>query len=252
MQIALVNASGIVTDEQLVFAAEACQDSLAACAKDWGVESNAVLFYGHEGFPSADLAARVATIVDNIDEAPGAEAYHTDVDGVIFSRVLASTDAAEWQVGLDHENKEELIDPDCSLTVTMPDGRELAKEICDPVQGDTKKVTVTIGGVSQTVTISNNVLPAYFDKNDIVGPYDAFRLVSRPFECRPGGYQEITDPATGKTDYVFGKEADGSPDRAAVAALEAKRRNPTSRLYRRIAKRAAVAEPTPGAPGLTP
>lgn len=244
MQIPVVNLSAYVSDEDCAFLAETCHDSLKACAKDWGVDSSAVIFYGDElptDIPSD--AERIAEIVDDISEAPGAEAYHTDEGGVIFSRVLAGSGAEldVVSVGLDHENKEELVDPTCDQTVTMPDGKLLAKEVCDPVQGDTRKVDVTIGTVTRSIAISNYVLPSYFDANG-KAPYDAFGLVSSPFEIRPGGYQEVTDPTSGKTDYVF-------KDEAAALALDKKRRNPTSRLYRRIAKRAEALKTTPAAAG---
>jgi hypothetical protein len=232
VQIPVVNLSTNVSDEDMAYVSEACQDTLAACAKDWGVAAPAVIFYGKE-LPTElpPDAERVAEVVDDLSEAPGAEAYHTDENGVIFSRTLAGSGASldVVSVGLDHENKEELVDPECDQTVTMPDGRLLAKEICDPVQGDTRKVEVTIGSLTRSIAVSNYVLPSYFDPNG-KAPYDAFGLVSKPFECRPGGYQEITD-LNGKTDYVFA-------DMAAANALLEKRANPTSRLYRRIAKRA--------------
>jgi len=249
MQIALVNESAYVTDTDLAFVAEACHDSLAECAKSWGVPSNAVVCYGTDVAGSIangmGQTGRVATVVDDMPEAPGAEAYHTeDANGVVLSKILAGLGASvdTVSVGIDHENKEELIDPDCDIERAMPDGKLLAQEICDPVQGDTKTLNVTIGSVARKVVISNWVLPSYFDAKG-QAPYDAFGLVSSPFEVRPGGYQEITDPATGKTDYVFG-------DERAAKAIEARRADPGSRLNRRAAKRASREEPTLVAPKL--
>jgi hypothetical protein len=237
-----VNASANVTDTDLAFIAEACHDSLAGCASAWEVPSDAVVFYGTDEAGAIKngmgQVARVATVVDDMPEAPGAEAYHTVKNGVVSEKILAGpgADVDTLSVGVDHENKEGLIDPNCDLEVTMPDGRLLAKEISDPVQGDVRKLNVTIDSVTRAVAVSNYVFPSYFDANG-QAPYDAFGLVSRPFEIRPGGYQEITDPSTGKTDYVFG-------DEKAANVIAARRADPGSRLNRRADKRASCEAPT--------
>lgn len=247
MQIPLVNESQYIKDADLAFIAEACHDTLADCADKWGQPRQAVVSYGRS-MDAPTLAmlqdvGRVASVVDDLSDAPGAEAYHTvTLDGVVLSRILAGfgADVDVVSVGIDHENKEELVDPTCDGEVKMPDGRLLAKEVCDPVQGDVRKVSVTIGSSTRDIAVSNFVYPAYFQEG-APGPYDAFGHVSRPFEILPGGYQEITDPVTGETSYVFA-------DAAAAASLEAKRKNPASRLYRRIAKRAASSKATGKAP----
>jgi hypothetical protein len=238
VQVPVVNDSEYIANTDVVFICEGVQDSLKACADAWDERSDAVLFYSSPPYLNGTGIGHVATIVDDMTEAPGAEAYHSvDANGVVFSRILAGlgADVDVVSVGLDHELKESLIDPDCTDVVKMPDGRLLAREVCDPVQGDVKKVVVVIGKITRTMAISNFCLPAYFEAG-APGPYDAFGLVSRPFECRPGGYQEVMDPVTGEVSYVFADQAD-QIDEAGRAALAARQQNPSSRLNRRAAKR---------------
>lgn len=223
MLVATVNASTQLSDADLAFWVEGINASLKECCEAYGVPFTPVaLFRSVDGLPTTDV--RVATYVDDIPEAPGAAAYHTVGDD---GRPLSKMRADSGSVGGDHEAKEEAIDPECIGAATDSQGRVWDKEVCDPCQGDTRKVSVTIMGETRDVEVSDFVLPAFWDKDSITGPWDAFGLMTGPFQIRPQGYAVID-----------GNEVFAEGDTVAAAAVATKKADPGSRLNRRLARAA--------------
>lgn len=215
-QVAAVNASVELADEDFAFWVAGANAQLEECCKAWGCAFTPVEAYrSTDVLPVDDI--RVATFVDNLPEAPDAAAYHTVVDGRPVSFMIAFYGPAAFS----HECLEEAVDPGCDKTVKRPDGAVVDLEVSDPVQGDTRKRSVTVMGETREVEVSNYCLPAYFDAS-APGPYDAFGLVTKPFEIRPGSYCMVNG------DAVF---ADG--DVGAAKAVAARLRDPGSRINRR-------------------
>jgi hypothetical protein len=125
-------------------------------------------------------------------------------------------------------------DPPCDVWWKMPDGREVAAEVGDPVEGDSYPVTVTIAGHTRTIQMSNFILPAWKDPAS-KGPYDYLGLLKAPFAMTPGGYMIIRDPKTGETQDVFAAEADGAHRHLGRKLLAMKRADSHSRAARRLA-----------------
>ena len=122
-----------------------------------------------------DGEIRVMMVEDKID-VDGALGYHTDELGLIFARILAENNAESGP----HECCEESLDPDCSIWKPMPDGREIAFESCDPVEGDSYQQDATIGDETRQIPVSNYVLPSYFDPNG-QHPFDRMGKLTAPF-----------------------------------------------------------------------
>jgi hypothetical protein len=219
MNVAVVNQSTQLSDTDLAFYVAGCNTFLLECVLAWGVHYTPVSLYRSTYDLPAGLT-RVATFVDELPDAPGALAFHSvNPDGSVYSMMRADAGS----VGLDHEDVEELLDPDCAKTVTRPDGKAVAYEIADPVQADTRARSVTVLGETRQVQQSNYVLSAWFDPNG-KAPFDAFGLCVAPFEIRPGGYC-----------IVDGEAVFGEGDEIAKRAVEAKRADPGSRVARRLA-----------------
>jgi hypothetical protein len=199
VQIGVINRSRTVSDADVAFWVKACSDQAIECATERGINPIPVAFYSSpDGLPSGDV--RIISIVDSLDE-PGVLGYHDDEFGVIYGMVLAQGDRTS--VTLSHEILEMLCDPKCNRWITLPDGiRMVAEEVCDPVEADTYPVSVTIFGETRQVSISNYVLPSWFDPRGEF-PFDKMRrLGSGMPTMRPGGYLIVRDDS-GNVSNVF-------------------------------------------------
>jgi hypothetical protein len=138
-------------------------------------------------------------ILDDADQA-GDLGWHTegpdaDVYGRVFARpVLANggnaltADLSVCSV-LSHECCETLGDRTCADWAQAASGQLTAYELCDPVESDSYRMTITAGSGEQvTGTVSDFVLPSWFDSNAAPGPTDYMGLVTAPFQVRPTGY----------------------------------------------------------------
>lgn len=216
-QVAATNESVLLTDADFDFWVAECNSQLEECCAAYEIQFTPVEAYRTaDGLPQADV--RVATFVDSLPEAPDAAAYHTvDEAGRVLSRMIASYGPSAFS----HENCEEAVDPGCNKTVTRPDGAVLDFEICDPVQADVRNRSVTVLGETREIEVSNFTLPSYWDPSG-QAPFDAFGLVTRPFEVRKGGYQ-----------VVNGVPVFGEGDEVAARAVAARAMDPGSRMNRR-------------------
>lgn len=141
-----------------------------------------------------------------LPDAPGAIAYHDDAGGYPDEFLGLDTCSGLDEVGsaTSHENAEVCGDPNCdqwaAITSGPMTGKELAYELCDPLQDRSYRV----GGM----LVSDFVYPAYFDPG-LKGPtsYGEDKLGSprlEPFARTSGGYQIVRNAdGTGETQ-VFG------------------------------------------------
>lgn len=190
--------------------------------------------------PTASGIARLMTIQDTID-VEGAGGYH-DFVGVPRSVTLAG-DATSTPVRMSHEAIEVTGDPNADGWVPIPSGLTvaaafvepawLAKEFCDPCEGDTYTKAVTILAVTRDIPVSNFVLWPYFQAGS-AGPFDFMGRISEPFGMSPGGYQIVRDGNDNVTDVWATKDAVAAEKRAIKLA------NPTSRTYRRGVRAHAI------------
>ncbi len=153
---------------------------------DWAVRGYATL----DGLPGDQIAAM--SILDEVDE-PGALGYHDSNVGIPFGRCKVSKDPTDGTT-LSHECLELRADPFCNLWLPLPDGRKIAREICDPVQNDSYIVKVTIGSETRNIWVSDFVLPAYFVPGS-QGPYSFCDNVDEPFGVSKngGGWRLVRD-----------------------------------------------------------
>ncbi|MCW2929917.1 MAG: hypothetical protein JWM19_879 [Actinomycetia bacterium] len=138
-------------------------------------------------------------ILDNADQA-GDLGWHSEgpdanVYGRVFARPVldnggnALTGSLSVCSVLSHEAIEVLGDPACDLWAQQPSGTLVARELCDPVEGDSYQLAVTASsGESVTGTVSDFVLPSWFDPAAAPGATDYLGLVTAPFQVRSTGY----------------------------------------------------------------
>lgn len=146
-------------------------------------------------------------VLDDADQA-GDLGWHTEgpdanVYGRVFARpVLAnggnalSADLSVCSV-LSHECCETLGDRTCSDWAQQAGGQLVARELCDPVEGDSYLMTITAASGEQvTGTVSDFVLPSWFDPDAAPGKTDYMGLVTAPFQVRSTGYLIVMSGGT--------------------------------------------------------
>lgn len=165
-------------------------------APAWGLLPPEVTFLAVA--PGRRLDA-IISILDNADQA-GDLGYHAegpdaDVYGRVFAQpVLANggnplTDPLSVCSVLSHEAIETFLDPACDLWAQQADGTLVARELCDPVESDSYVLAVTASsGESAAGTVSDFVLPSWFDPGAAAGPADYLGLATAPFQVRSTGY----------------------------------------------------------------
>ena len=141
-------------------------------APAWGLLPPSVTF-----LPQGGAGARYGAIIGILDDADQAgdlgwhaEGPDADVYGRVFARPVLSNggnaltaDLSVCSV-LSHEAIEVLGDPACDLWAQRADGLLIARELCDPVESDSYRMTITAqGGEQVTGTVSDFALPAWFD-----------------------------------------------------------------------------------------
>jgi hypothetical protein len=135
--------------------------------------------------------ASMILIVDDPDQA-GILGYHTvQKDGRAYAPIFARpcleapggsvlTGPNALSVTISHEYLETCGDPYATWWAdTDTEGEEEALELCDRVEGDSYEI--------DGVAVSNFLGPRAFRAGP--GPYDWMRLLSSPWELRPGGYR---------------------------------------------------------------
>jgi len=146
-------------------------------------------------------------ILDDADQA-GALGYHTvDPLGRAWGRAFMGPimvnggtlkdGAASLSVTLSHEALEVAADPYACFWSDATESRQVALEVCDPVEGDAYE----IDGVS----VSNFVTPRWFRGGP--GPYDWMQKLEGPFAMTPGGY--MIQRSSGDTGYIWGEQFPG-------------------------------------------
>jgi len=215
MSIAIINSSTILSDVDGQTIVTALNQILPRFCVDWNLPIYTA-FYIAKGKTSS-ISTKVF-ILDNSD-VQNALGYHYLSANVPYGKCFAKTNLLGGGVTLysangaptlaqtvAHEVFELLIDPLCNSWWDIGDGRTLvAKEVCDPVQGNnltanvvmspaktsynakTRKV-VTAPAVIQKVGLSDWILPAWANPQNTVGPYNHMNTLRAPFTLDRGGY----------------------------------------------------------------
>jgi len=172
-------------------------------APAWNLLPPAVVFLA-KGVSAAKSAQgqrydAIIGILDNADQA-GDLGWHTegpdaDCYGRVFAQpVLANggnalTDVLSVCSVLSHEAIEMLGDAACDRWAQQNDSTLVAMELADPVESDSYAITISpVAGLTVSGTVSDFVLPDWFDPDAAPGKTDYLGLVTAPFEVRSTGY----------------------------------------------------------------
>jgi hypothetical protein len=204
MIIAVQNLSTLVTDadayDMTIIADHQARTHLAPA---WGIQPPLVVYLKNGATQKYDA---LIGILDDADQA-GVLGWHTEgPDASVYGRVFArpvldngggilSGKLSVCSV-LSHEILETVGDAACNGWAQRGDGVLVARELCDPVEGDTYEVTIASAGESVTGTVSDFVVPAWFDPDAKGAPYDWMDLLSSPFQVRPDGYVIVMNGGT--------------------------------------------------------
>lgn len=204
-------------------------------AAAWGPKALLRHYYGVD--PAKVPAGHVkAYLLPNLDVA-NALGYH-DVDPQGDPYVRVGTRACLEHGGTvlqgpisisacaSHEACELAADPNCDQWATTNTfGTSVAVETADPVEGYAYNIHL---GDGQLVAVSDFVFPAWFDMNNVAGPFDQMRVTTAPQRMAKGGY-EITRDASGEHETFAATYAEAFP------AWRAESQSwPTSRTARRL------------------
>lgn len=165
-------------------------------APAWGILPPEVAFMDAASGVHCDA---IIGLFDDADQA-GDLGWHTEGAGDnIYGRVFAQPVLANGGTTLtaplsvcsvlSHEVIETLGDPTCARWAQRADGTLIAYELADPVESDSYQMMITASSGEQiTGTVSDFVLPSWFDPNAAAGSTDYLGLVTQPFEIRTTGY----------------------------------------------------------------
>jgi hypothetical protein len=217
IQIAVINASSVVSDSDVKKMVDAIQVQIDRdWTPAWGVPAK-LSVVPHGGKPPANMWWQA--VLDNADQA-GALGYHDLTNtGLAIGKVFAKTtlDAGDLvSVTLSHEVLEMLGDPDINLIV-QKGPRAYAYEVCDAVEDD------SLGYEINGVRVSDFVYPEYFETFWKKGAtkFDHLGHLSSPVPAlTKGGYMSYLDFATGQWKQITARLEDGaSADRNRTAAM---------------------------------
>lgn len=233
MSIAIINSSTIVSDVDGQTIVSALNQILPQFCIDWSLPKYTATYIAKG--KTSSITSKVF-ILDTSD-VKYALGYHSLLGNVPYGKCFAKTVLADGGAILysatgastlaqivAHEVFELLIDPLCNSWWDIGDGRTLvAKEVCDPVQGndiianvvmspaktkyDPKTLkAVTIPAVVQKVGLSDWILPAWANPQNTVGPYNRMNTLRAPFTLDSGGYViQLAAEASGQvTAMKFG------------------------------------------------
>jgi hypothetical protein len=197
-------------------------------APAWGVEDATVTVNGR---------GDKIHFFDNAHARDGYGYHEVDPQGQPYAHVAAEASlhaGNTWVSGTDaisasasHEVLEMLGDPWANEWCFDGNAKLWSREVCDPVQEDI--YTIRVGQIE--VTVSNFVLPAYFNPA-ADGPYDYLGVLTKPFTLAKGGYG-VWDRATADHD-AYGRHVVAHFDPDTPAWREKQKRTGYGRTWWRL------------------
>jgi hypothetical protein len=214
--IAVTNESTLLTNEDVRKMTGAVQKQMSwhVCPA-WNSKDIAVGFY-----PDKTKIPAGAWLVRIMDDStiPGALGYHSEdaglIDAFIFVKPVLSNGGVVLRDPnnnqnvsvasvLSHEVCEMFGDRFANFWADGPmlaQGNAYALELADAVESDSYDIKLNDGTL---VSVSNFILPAWFDIQDKKGPYDYLGKLKAPFSMTKGGYLIIMKE--GAINQVFGE-----------------------------------------------
>jgi hypothetical protein len=207
-------------------------------AAEWGGNGTYSLRVGQPDGGDVGQTEVAIWIKDALPDAPGAAGYH-DRLGNGAAVVYIGRDGSDsltkganaLSVTISHECCEAAGDPPAAFWADRGDGNEEALELCDRVED-------TSYAAPNGVTVSNFLLRAAFDPG-APAPYDKLGVLKDRAGMTPGGYVILRTASSDEHQQrPSGKAAGEAQHRVSIQGnirkgKISKKKNPTSRTYRR-------------------
>lgn len=233
MEIALENRSKI-NDTELAFvcAAIAKQMKEHFCPA-WTEEPWAVKFYKELDNLSIGSFWPVS-VLPNLGEQ-GAAPFEKWVPGLSYGCIREGNGHAPISIEASHTCLELRMDPRCIKWVHLGQGCFAAVEICDPCEGVSYEIDVTVLGEKRKILVSDFVLPSYFVRG-ARGPYSFCNAIEttiheRGLASSGNGYLLLRLPHGEVIDW-WGKTRFGISNKKAPASWK-KGEDYLSRIFQR-------------------
>jgi len=208
-EIAIVNQSSIVSDRDGQTITSALNLILPKFCNDWGLSSYTCIYVPPE---TTTIISLKILLMDSIDQAPTDEYIDVPCEKVAVNGVLLynhDPSVPTFAQTLSHRLFEMLINPLYNLWAMSGDNcTQYAYEVCDPVESNTVTVHVETGStfiktspsvgfklsavtavpIYTQVSLSDWVLPKWFDSRATMGPFNHTDTLSAPFTVDKNGY----------------------------------------------------------------
>jgi len=212
-KINVVNQSTVVTDAEVAKIVVGLNVVLPTFVRDWKFTSSQASVYSKTA-PLPTGSTNINVLIMDTTDITGTPGYHALYAGTPTVKIFANTILAAGGVTLYedtrtkptvsqavcHEVMEAIADAKCTNWLLNPaTGVVYASEVADPVEGNIKVVRIPDGS---RIALSDWILPAWYDSQNTVGPYNHLDTLSAPFALSPAGYAMTT--SAGAINYVYG------------------------------------------------
>ena len=225
MSVAVLNQSTVVSDADGQTMVMALNTLMPQFCKDWVLPTTTIVYIG-KGKTSSLL---LKVYIRDTSDVAGALGYHDQTSNVPYGLVFAKTclqyGPVLWSANttlptvaqtLAHEVFELLVDINANLWASRVDGTLYAYEVGDPVESNALVVRIQTGttpakagipikpatAIYANVTLSDWVLPRWFDDQETTGQFNHMNTVHRPFTLDRNGYAIVNNG--GDVSYIFG------------------------------------------------
>lgn len=198
IQVALINASTQVTDQEVRSAVPALQTQIHRdFAPVWGIDADIEFVSGST--QQLPVNTWWVVVLDNPDQAVALGYHDLTSQGLPLGKVFVSPDKQmgyQWTVIASHILLETLADPDINLlaSVQRRDASLFyAYDICDPCQAEANSYLI------DDIRVSDFVYPAWFESFRAANStqFDQRDLIEKPFGLLPAGYCTVLEMKTG-------------------------------------------------------
>jgi len=214
-QIAVVNASSLMTDADGATIVDALNLLLPTFCSDWNLMPVSAVFV-----PKGVLSAvPLKCLVLDTHLTPAVGFYDvtngTGVIKVFVKQILERGGSILNSVNntvptlagaISHEVFELIADANSNMWWNSLSGASLyAAEVCDPVKANVVNVSVlNPDSTQQEVSLSDWVLPAWADPNAKIGPFNHNNTLTKPLSVDKDGYIIVLQ--NGRAKYLFSNE----------------------------------------------
>lgn len=170
---------------------EAIRQVIPLFCRDWQLPEPGIAYYGKSAIGKPVESAALFIVDSTGDETAFAKHSALGVDFWSYVDVAVCQKFGEpVSRAASHEIWELIADPGLDRWIGLPDGSEVAVEVCDPLNRRGYSVGAEFFGRRADVELSTWVLPAWYEPGS-PGPYDHLGMLLAPLEDATNGYHQV-------------------------------------------------------------